>query len=323
MRHFSLLPESERSALFHRQPETFHRDSDRSTLAVALGATLYAPATRPKLTEDIRKQAARGVASMVICLEDAISQADVPAAEYNAIEQLQAYRNSTEEGPLLFVRVRIPEQIVDLTKRLGDAVDVLTGFVLPKFTGDLGKEFLDALAKASANSGAPAARHAGAGVAGARIHARPGCQRCWPTSERCSTTPRARAARSGSAPPTCRRVRAAPARELHGLGRAVLVADAIADIVNVFGRADGTGYVVTGPVWEHFAGEERMFKPQLRRRRSSSTRASTCAPVDRRDLDKLLQRDRPGQGQRADRQDRHPPHARRGRARPVVVTHEE
>jgi citrate lyase beta subunit len=42
------------------------------------------------------------------------------------------------------------------------------------------------------------------------------------------------------------------------------VADVIADIVNVFGRADGTGYVVTGPVWEYFPSPERMFKPQLR-----------------------------------------------------------
>jgi citrate lyase beta subunit len=43
-----------------------------------------------------------------------------------------------------------------------------------------------------------------------------------------------------------------------------VVADAIADIVNVFGRADGTGYVVTGPVWEYFSSPERLFKPQLR-----------------------------------------------------------
>jgi hypothetical protein len=42
-----------------------------------------------------------------------------------------------------------------------------------------------------------------------------------------------------------------------------IVADVIADIMNVFGRAEG-GYVVTGPVWEYFSGTERMFKPQLR-----------------------------------------------------------
>jgi len=43
-----------------------------------------------------------------------------------------------------------------------------------------------------------------------------------------------------------------------------VVADALSDILNVLARADGTGHVVTGPVWEYFTAGERMFKPQLR-----------------------------------------------------------
>jgi citrate lyase beta subunit len=43
-----------------------------------------------------------------------------------------------------------------------------------------------------------------------------------------------------------------------------IVASVIADVVNVLGRADGTGFTVTGPVWEYFRVQERMFKPQLR-----------------------------------------------------------
>ena len=30
------------------------------------------------------------------------------------------------------------------------------------------------------------------------------------------------------------------------------------------GRADGTGFTVTGPVWEYFRVPERVFKPMLR-----------------------------------------------------------
>src|SRR5690606_3708534 len=37
------------------------------------------------------------------------------------------------------------------------------------------------------------------------------------------------------------------------------VASVICDVVNILGRADGTGYVVTGPVWEYFSAGERMF----------------------------------------------------------------
>jgi hypothetical protein len=43
-----------------------------------------------------------------------------------------------------------------------------------------------------------------------------------------------------------------------------MIADVISDVVNIFGRADGSGYAVTGPVWEYFPATERMFKPQLR-----------------------------------------------------------
>jgi citrate lyase beta subunit len=43
-----------------------------------------------------------------------------------------------------------------------------------------------------------------------------------------------------------------------------VVADVISDVVNVLGRTDGTGYAITGPVWEYFPGAERLFKPQLR-----------------------------------------------------------
>jgi citrate lyase beta subunit len=43
-----------------------------------------------------------------------------------------------------------------------------------------------------------------------------------------------------------------------------ILADVIADVVNVMARSDGSGYIVTGPVWEYFSGAERIFKPQLR-----------------------------------------------------------
>ena len=43
-----------------------------------------------------------------------------------------------------------------------------------------------------------------------------------------------------------------------------MVADVISAAVNVFGRADGPGYPIAGPVWEYYSGTERVFKPQLR-----------------------------------------------------------
>ena len=81
MRHFGHLAPDVRDELFHRQPAEFTAASPAGTLAVALGATLYCPATRLRLADDVLKQAARGVVSMVLCLEDSIDDADVVAGE--------------------------------------------------------------------------------------------------------------------------------------------------------------------------------------------------------------------------------------------------
>jgi len=43
-----------------------------------------------------------------------------------------------------------------------------------------------------------------------------------------------------------------------------LVANTLTDIINLMARRDGSGYVVTGPVWEYFTGGERVLKPMLR-----------------------------------------------------------
>ena len=58
MRHFDFLDDSDRDRLFHRPPERFDVRADRTFLATALGATLYCPATRPKLADDLARRAA-------------------------------------------------------------------------------------------------------------------------------------------------------------------------------------------------------------------------------------------------------------------------
>ncbi|MGC0416702.1 HpcH/HpaI aldolase/citrate lyase family protein [Embleya sp. AB8] len=263
MRHFGYLDDAVRDHLFHRPPEPFDRDSEPAVLASALGATLYSPATRRTLAADIAKQALRGVTSMVLCLEDSIDDREVIGAEQNLVEQLTEFARSGAEGPLLFIRVRHPEQITDLTERLGGTLDVLSGFVLPKFEPDSGARYLKALDEASA-------------VSGRRLYAMPVLEspsiaylehRRAVLSELAELIAghrdRILAVRIGAtdfqAAYALRRSRDLTAYDVH------LVAGLIGDIVNVFGRADGSGYVISGPVWEYFPQGERLFKPQLRR----------------------------------------------------------
>ena len=61
MRHFGFLGRAERERLFVRAPEAFSIDDEPERLGAWLGATLYCPATRPRLAEDISKRAIQGV----------------------------------------------------------------------------------------------------------------------------------------------------------------------------------------------------------------------------------------------------------------------
>jgi C-C_Bond_Lyase of the TIM-Barrel fold len=72
MRHFDFLSDADRQRLFFRPPQPFSADDDLNVLGMALGATLYSPATRPALVDDLAKRASHGVLSTVICLEDSI-----------------------------------------------------------------------------------------------------------------------------------------------------------------------------------------------------------------------------------------------------------
>ena len=309
MRHFGHLPPRVRERLFHRQPCWFTADAPASLLSMALGGTLYCPATRPRLAADIVKQARRGVVSMVVCLEDSIEDGQVAEAERNLVHHFTelaarqdgraggsgdgdepAHRAGDEERgtelPLLFVRVRKPEQIPDLVRRLGPAVRLLSGFVLPKFTEERGVAFLEALA------GAEAACHR-------RLFAMPVLE----SPELLHLETRAETLAGIARTVDKYRERVLALRlgvtdfcAVHGLRRSPemtaydvqLVAGVIGDVVNVLGRADGTGFVVTGPVWEYFRLQERIFKPQLRQSPFLGHAEHLRTALIKHDLDGLL-----------------------------------
>ncbi|MFE9168133.1 HpcH/HpaI aldolase/citrate lyase family protein [Streptomyces kebangsaanensis] len=263
MRHFGHLGPEVRQRLFHQEPCEFTADSPARLLSAALGATLYSPATRPRLAEDVVKQAGRGVVSMVLCLEDSIDDADVEHGEENLVRQFtELAEDPGAELPLLFVRVRFPEQIPDLVRRLGPAVRLLSGFVLPKFTGERGMPFLEALEAAEAASGRrlfamPVLESPELLYRESRVETLEGIFRAVDKYR-----DRVLALRLGVTD-FCSSygLRRAPDMTAYDVQ---VVASVIADVVNMLGRADGTGFTVTGPVWEYFRVQERMFKPQLR-----------------------------------------------------------
>lgn len=287
MQHFGFLPPAEVNRLFDRAPHVFGRDSDPPTLAAALGATLYTPATRPDLAGSIAKQARRGVVSMVVCLEDSVADHEVEAAEENLVQALRAHEEDGHDGPLLFIRVRRPEQIENLAERLGRALPVVSGFVLPKFEADdAGTAYLEATAAVSAAHGVrllnmPVLETPGIAHRESRGDVLLGI---------------ARLLREHRDQVLAVRIGATDLSGLYGLRRPPelsvydvrVVSDIITGIVNTLARAAG-GFIVTGPVWEYFSSGERLTRPRLRASIFEDHDAATLrAELLHRDLDGLL-----------------------------------
>lgn len=262
MRHFDFLTPGEQDRLFVRPPQAFELDADPQRIGVGLGATLYTPATRPRLAYDIGRRAAQGVVSLVVCLEDSVPDRLVEAAEQNAIAQLRALASEGGPRPLVFVRVRGVDQIRLIVEGLGEHVGVLAGFVLPKFTEENGGEYLDAVVAAGED-------------VGRRLLAMPVLESRefgYLESRATSLLAARRLIDKYREIVPAVRVGATDLSGAYGLRRARdftvwdlrVVADVICAVVNVFGRVDGGDYIVSGPVWEYFPVTERMFKPLLR-----------------------------------------------------------
>jgi citrate lyase beta subunit len=262
MRHFDFLGAADRDRLFARPPQPFTAQDPPQRVGVALGATLYCPATRPQLATDIARRAAQGVLSIVICLEDSVPDGELAAAERNAAAQLRALAAMPVERPMIFVRVRSVGQIPMLTAALDRDVDVLTGFVVPKFGEETGAAYLDEVVAAGEQAGRrlllmPVLESSDIGYLETRL----------PTLLAC----RGLLDKYRDYIPAVR-VGATDLSGAYGLRRGRdltiwdvrVVADVISAVVNVFGRAGPDAYPIAGPVWEYFAAPERLFKPQLR-----------------------------------------------------------
>jgi citrate lyase beta subunit len=285
VRQFHFLDPTDRAELFHVEPADLGRDDALEVLAHGLGATLYIPATRDDLAADVLRVASQGVSSCVVCLEDAIPDGAVEYAVTHVAEQLATLRGR-DDLPLLFVRVRTPDQPGRLAALMGESADVIDGFVLPKFSTLHAPEFLDAVTDAEATIGRrlmimPVIETPEVMYRETRIDELLGMRALL-----AKYSDRVLAVRIGATDMASvfalRRPRDLTIYDVR------LIAGAVADVVNVLGRPGG--HAVTGPVWEYFTAPDRLLKPLLReapfsrRRDDRELRARLLA----RDLDGLI-----------------------------------
>ncbi|MBE7897705.1 HpcH/HpaI aldolase/citrate lyase family protein [Paenibacillus polymyxa] len=255
----------------------FHNRSPKSILAYAIGAALYMPATRSEVAEEIKNGKHEGLTTVILDLEDAIGDQQVGQAEESLAQQLLQLLSYVRTGmmseqqlPLLFVRVRSVEQLERLLNSLGETLELLTGFVLPKFSSDNGRAYFALITEYNRTM------HTGAGDA-SRTPVLYGL----PILESSKIIYRETRWKELLAIKEILdevqeyvlnvRIGATDFSSLYGLRRSpditiyeiAVIRDCIADIINLFGRVD-SDYVISGPVWEYFSHRERIFKPQLR-----------------------------------------------------------
>lgn len=271
MHHFHHLSEEAQAELFHLRPQDLSEASPREELSRALGAALYMPGTRPDLRGDLRKQFARGCTTLIVCLEDSISDLDLPLGEARVAELLKQLATEAESGslpeerPLLFLRVRSPEHLRHMAEVLtAPQLQMLTGLALPKFgeTFEQAEAYMEELSAVNKRLKRPLY--------------------CMPILESAnighleSRRPDLFKLRElllkHREEVLCVRIGATDLSSLFAVRRSPdltvydvpLIGSILSDIVNVFGRAEG-GFVVSGSVWEHFIARERLSMPNLRK----------------------------------------------------------
>ncbi|MFC5469376.1 HpcH/HpaI aldolase/citrate lyase family protein [Cohnella suwonensis] len=270
MRYFDYLTQEQENEIFHHLPSTFGNRDDKDVLAYAIGAALYMPAVRKTIAEDIASRKIKGLASVVIDLEDAVGDHQVEQAELGLCETLDKLQGYLDRGtiapdslPLLFVRVRSPEQFRKMLALLSDQVALVTGFAFPKFTAEAGRKYFALLDDYNRSKdpmapllyGMPILETPDVIYRESRLTSLIAIQdvlieyRDYVLNVRIGATDFS----------SLFGLRRNPDMTIYDIA---VIRDCVADIINVFGR-EGQSFVISGPVWEYFKSD-RVLKPQLR-----------------------------------------------------------
>ena len=154
MRFFNNQAKEFEQKLFYRRPCTFTKYTERQMLRYCIGAALYMPATRQTIAHDIINEKYPSLTTIIFDLEDALGDAQVEAGFTQLLETLSILATEISANPaiinrlpLLFIRVRHHNQLLQVVDQLEDLQHLLTGYVLPKFTAKYGRASLQTIAE--------------------------------------------------------------------------------------------------------------------------------------------------------------------------------
>lgn len=124
-----------------------------NVLYYSVGPLLYCPANKASITDSLINEKFGNRFSLALCLEDTINDAYVAKAEQILIHSLDTIFAQHEIIPFylpkIFIRVRNPQQIHRLIKSLGRSVEIVTGFIIPKFSLDNASDYINEVIRAN------------------------------------------------------------------------------------------------------------------------------------------------------------------------------
>lgn len=247
--------------VFVKRPVIFDKYTDRELLQYCLGATMYMPGTKDFVQAVLDKKYP-GLTSMVMCFEDACKAEDVPAAEQNCIHVLDSLKKAEDEGllkyediPLLFFRVRTPEQFIHFSSLLRpEHIRYITGFNFPKFNSVTGQPYMQHLVELNERFGEiiygmPIIEDARVAYKESRMTELMSIKSICDSHKELILNIRV----GGTDFSSCFGVRRGINYTIYDI---LTVSDCLLDILNVFSRQND--YTVSGPVWEYFKANKSM-----------------------------------------------------------------
>ncbi len=235
----------------------------KKELEYAVGAMLYTPATNVSIADSVINGIFCAPYSLAICLEDSISDSAVEMAEAQLFLTLKKISDAYENGklseniPLIFVRVRSPFQFEKLGKKLLEYSNILTGFVMPKFTSKCACEYIEIMLELNSISEneifmMPILE------SGEFVDIRKRCESLYEIKEKLDKVKDMVLNIRVGGNDLCNNfaVRRHADETIYEIGT---VSNILYDILSVFSN----DYVVSGPVWEYFTGKDDLWRSGL------------------------------------------------------------
>lgn len=218
----------------------------------SVGPLLYCPADNTSIAASISSQKFGTKFSLALCLEDTINDNFVLEAENLLVSSINTIYEARQRGdfflPKIFIRVRTPEQMKSLSGRFGDSNELITGYIIPKFSPANADSYLRQLA--DINSGSGAVKYAMPIYESAAIvDLRSRCDVLYGLKEKLAAVESwiLNIRVGGNDLSHLFGFRRESNESIHQL---TPVANIFGDIITVYGM----DYVVSGPVWEYYSG---------------------------------------------------------------------